>query len=961
MVEKATEITFTIDGVEVKGRPGQTVLEAAIEAGVYVPYLCYHPGMKPFAACRMCVVEVDGSRGNPASCTLPVQDGMVVKNNSNQLYQLRRSIMEMLISEHPHGCLTCHRVDLCGPEDVCLRHVSVNDRCVTCPKNERCELKDTTRYLNMELESPLAYKYRNLPVETGDPFYDRDYNLCIVCGRCVRVCEEVRGDNAITFVERAGQALVGTSHGTSLLESGCEFCGACLDVCPVGALVESDHKWEKASRVERTVCPHCPVGCQLNLEVNRFEKVVRSIPELNSPANHGQACFKGKFGLDFVNRKERLKVPLIRRGDNLEEATWDEALDYIAQKLPAYKGSQFALLTSPNSTNEEHYLAQKFARAVMVTNNVDQTSNIRPELVMGLEESLGYAAATNPIWELENAQSILIFNANITEEHNVAAVPIKRAVKAGAKLIVIDPREVELTRSAHLWLRPRPGTELLLLGGILKSILGQGLEDGVWLQDHCQDRDSLTQSVNALHLNSISQETGVSVDLIREAALVYAGAETSAILYALDNVPLELQRDCVFSLVDMALLTGNVGKPSTGLYPLRQGANEQGAWDMGCVPYLLPGYRHVADASGRDAMEESWGTFVPIEPGVGVSDVLESLNQHELKALMIVGDSPNFGQQGYSDWSGPSEWQKEFLASLGDLDLLVVQDHFLSPVAERAHVVLPRATFAEKEGTYTNLERRIQTLRPVISVKNSEARPEWWTICQLAQRMNASGFDFTTASQVMDEIAGLVPMYGGVSHSRLEAEAILVARPDPSNPLPIQLLYSDKEYRGLQWPCQTDDSVGTPVLYADGFSDSVSEDGKARLISPNFRSAQIPEMRDYPLLYVPGRVLLQSERQLEVVEARQNRIERDELVELSPEDAGRLGIKEGELVEIRMPLRSVKGTAAIREGAQKGLVASTGLFGQLAVDLEASEEPEPMAKVPGLVITPATVVKASKS
>ena len=258
MTESTNAITITIDGVQVNTQPGKMVLEAAIEGGIYVPYLCYHPGMKPFAACRMCVVEVEGGRGYPASCTLPVQDGMVVKNDTHEVYQLRRSIMEMLISEHPHGCLTCHRVDLCGPQDVCLRHVSVNDRCVTCPKNERCELKDTTRYLNMELESPLGYKYRNLPIEVGDPFYDRDYNLCIVCGRCVRVCEEVRGDNAITFTERAGQALVGTSHGTSLLESGCEFCGACLDVCPVGALVESDHKWEKASRVEKTICPPLP-------------------------------------------------------------------------------------------------------------------------------------------------------------------------------------------------------------------------------------------------------------------------------------------------------------------------------------------------------------------------------------------------------------------------------------------------------------------------------------------------------------------------------------------------------------------------------------------------------------------------------------------------------------------------------------------------------------------------------
>ena len=952
----ADEITITIDGIQVKTQPGKMVLEAAIEGGIYVPYLCYHPGMKPFAACRLCVVEVEGGRGYPASCTLPVQDGMVVKNNTHEVYQLRRSIMEMLISEHPHGCLTCHRVDLCGPEDICLRHVSVNDRCVTCPKNERCELKDTVRFLNMDMESPLSYKYRNLPIETGDPFYDRDYNLCIVCGRCVRVCEEVRGDNAITFTERAGQALVGTSHGTSLLESGCEFCGACLDVCPVGALVESDYKWEKASKVERAICPHCPVGCQLNLEVNQFDKMVRSIPELSSPTNRGQACFKGKFGLDFVNQKERLRKPLIRHGvgEKFEETTWEEALDYIAQRLPPYKGDQFAILTSPNSTNEEHYLAQKFARAVMVTNNVDQTSNTRPELVRGLEEALGYAAATNPVWDLEGSGCILTFNTNITEEHNVAAVPIKRAVKAGTKLIVIDPREVELTRYAQIWLRPRPGTELLLLGGLLKSLVEEGLEHSEWLQEHCQDKDGLTQALDTLDLDSITRETGVSGDQIREAARVYAGSGASAILYALDNIPVALQRDCVFALADLALLTGNLGKPSTGLYPLRQGANEQGAWDMGCVPHLLPGYRDLDDSQGRHAVENSWGILVPIERGLDLRGILDAAKQGEIKAMFIVGDSHSFTNGRLSDWSAPNESERDDLAALENLDFLVVQDHFLSPTAQRAHVVLPRSAFSEKEGTYTNLERRVQRLHPIIKLKNSEAQPEWWTICQIAQRMNDSGFDFTGPAAVMDEIAGLVPMYGGVSHRRLEAEAILVARPDPANPLPIQLLYSDKEYRGLQWPCPTESNDGTPVLYADGFPN-----GKARLIAPDFKAAGLPAREGYPFLYVPGRVLLQSERELEVLEGRLNRIKRDGMVELSPEDAESLGIEEGDPVEVRTPLQRFQGKATIREGAQSGIVWSTSLFGQLMVELEASEEPDPMSRVPGLVVTPAAVAKAS--
>ena len=956
MVETATQLTITIDGVEVKTRPGKMLLEAAIDAGIYVPYLCYHPGMKPFAACRLCVVEVEGSRGQPASCTLPVQEGMVVNTNSHQLYQLRRSVMEMLISEHPHGCLTCHRVDLCGPEDICLRHVSVNDRCVTCPKNERCELKDTTRFLNMDLESPLAYKYRNIPIETGDPFYDRDYNLCIVCGRCVRVCEEVRGDNAITFTERAGQALVGTSHGTSLLESGCEFCGACLDVCPVGALVERDHKWEKASRVTRTICPHCPVGCQLNLEVNQFDKVIRTIPELNSPANHGQACFKGKFGLDFVNSKERLRKPLIRRdgAQGLEEASWDEALDYIAQKLPPYKGSRFAILTSPNSTNEEHYIAQKFARAVMVTNNVDQTSNTRPGLVQGLQETVGIAAATNPIWDLEGAGCILTFNANVTEEHNVAAVPIKRAVKAGTSLLVIDPREVELTRYATLWLRPRPGTELLLLGGLLKTLVEEGLDRKEWVQEHCQVTDDLDGALKALDLESISRETGVAADQIREGARMYARSGPSAILYALDNVPPEIQRDCVVALADLALLTGNLGAPSTGLYPLRQGANEQGAWDMGCVPNLLPGYRALEDAGGRQEVENINGIVVPIEIGLDLRGILDSVKDGEIKAMLIVGDSANFQGGALSHWTDSDGAGEDFLAALERLDFLVVQDHFLSPTAQRAHVVLPRSTFAEKEGTYTNLERRVQSLRPAITLKNSEAQPEGWAICQIAQRMKASGFDFDSPAEVMDEVAGLVPGYGGISHRRLEAEAVLVARPDPSNPLPIQLLYSDKERPGLQWPCPTPDHGGTPVLYSDGFPN-----GKAKLIAPDFKSVAPPERGDYPLLYVPGRVLLQSQRQMDVLKGRQNRIERDELVEMNADDAAGLGIEDGDQVEVQTPFQRLRGRAAFDDRVPRGIVSSTGLFGQMAVDLQASQSPDPMSGAPGLTISPAIVVKAS--
>ena len=392
--------------------------------------------------------------------------------------------------------------------------------------------------------------------------------------------EELRGDDAIGFTERSGQALVGTSFGTSLLESGCEFCGACIDVCPVGALVERNHKWEKARRVERSVCPHCPVGCQLNLEFNEKDELIRAIPEINSPANRGQACFKGKFGLEFVNDSGRLTSPLVRRDGVLQESTWDEALDYVAERLRQVDGSEFALLASPTGTNEELYLAQKFARAVMESNNIDLTSNTNPELVWGLETTVGVPAATNSIWDLEQSGCILSFNNNATEEQNVLAVPIKRAARKDAKLIVIDSREVELTRYAHLWLRPAPGTELLLIGGILRSILDQGLERKEWLEANCESTATLQYALGSLVTTEVSAKTGVPAEDIAQAARLYAGADAGAVVYGLDNIPDNHERDCVYALVDLTLLTGNLGKAGGGLYPMRQGANDRvdGTW-----------------------------------------------------------------------------------------------------------------------------------------------------------------------------------------------------------------------------------------------------------------------------------------------------------------------------------------------------------------------------------------------
>ena len=955
------QISIVIDDKRVQTRSGAVVLEAAIEAGIYVPYLCYHLGMKPFAACRLCLVqeevevevEQEGEtvrqrqlRPATASCTLPVREGMVVRTATDNVRELERGVMEMLISEHPHGCLTCHRVDLCGPQDICQRHVSVNDRCVTCPKNERCELKESVRFLGMDLNSPLSYKTRGLELEVADPFYDLDYNLCIVCGRCVRVCDEVRGDSAITFVERAGRSLVGTSRGTSLLQSGCEFCGACIDVCPVGALVEREHKWDKAVRVERTVCSQCPVGCQLNLEVNKREKVIRAVPEIQAPANHGQACFKGKFGLEYVNHRDRLRRPLIRRDGELQEATWDEALGYIAEWLREYKGEQFAAFASARSTNEVAYLLQKFTRTVMETNSVDMDSNGRPGLTRALADTLGYAASTNSIWELEKAGCVLVVDANVTEEQNVVAVPVKKAVRAGtAKLIVIDEREVELTHYAHIWLRPRPGTTLYLLGGMLRYILDEALAEPGFIDERCEGLDELRTSLEVFDLEAVSRITGVDAERVREAATMFATTGPSSILYALDNVPPEQQPMNVYALTNLALVTGNVGKPSAGLYGLHRGTNQQGAMDVGCVPDLLPGYQQMDESPGQYAIQTVWGQRVPREPGLGLREALAAARDGTVKSMLLLGDSIDYTSGELGDG----------YAALQKLEFLVVHDAFLGSAAQLADVVLPATTFAEEDGTYTNLERRVQLLKRVITPKNSEAWPAWRLLSTLAHLMNAPGFEYANPSEVFDEIAQVTSIYAGVTHERLVREAVVTLRPDPGNPQPTQMLYSDRVSQGLQWPCPDPDGPGTPVLYESGFPND-----KAHLMPLEAPAATQLTTDEYPFLFVQGRVLAQWEREVEVIRTDgMNHIQREELLELHPQDAAALELSQGDAVEMAGEGWHMSAAAYVTERSHPGVVSMTTLFGELATKLQLSEDPDPMSKIPGLRVCPVRVKKVA--
>ncbi len=928
------EITITIDGREVKTTPDKMVLQAANDAGIYIPYLCYHPGMKPYGACRMCVVEVEGGRGTPASCTLPVRDGMVVHTLNDDTKAVRNTTLELLISEHPHGCLTCHRIDLCGPQDICLRHVDVTDRCVTCPKNERCELKDTTRYHVMPLNTPLTYQYRGLQVETKDPFYDRDYNLCIVCARCVRVCDEVRGDVALTMTERAGQVLVGTVLGESLLESGCEFCGACIDVCPVGALVESDYKWERASRMEQSVCAECPVGCNMTYEVNSWERLIRVVPELNAPANRGQACYKGKFGFDYVNSKQRLKHPMVRRDGKLEEATWDEALQAAAEGLSAHRGGEFALVASARNTNEELYVAQKFARVVMQSNDVDVASNDRPGMVEGLRDVLGYFAGTMSNWDLRQSSVVMVVSANLTEEQNVLGVPIKQAVREGKqKLIVIDSREVELTRYASLWIRPYPGTDPAVLGGMLRYILDNGLVDHQAVAERCENWDAFVASLEPFTLEKVEAESGVPASQIEQAARMYATGGPAALLFGLDNSVHGTRRTVSRAAADLALVTGNIGKPLAGVMPLYYGANEQGAWDMGVWPGSLPGHVMLDDLDGRDRIARAWNASIPAEPGHGNKAIFDAAMAGEVKAMLIMGDHVHYEDGTFGD----------VLGSLEKLKFLVVTDGFLSPIAEKADVVLPAAQWAEKQGTFTNIERRVQPLKRVLKNRTVDSRTDLEIVCGIARRMGANGFSYDGSEAVLDEIASIVPMYAGISYGRLMSTFFKPGKPANKDPQPTQVMYSNEVKVGLQWPCVTADDLGTPLLFADGAR-------KARLGELQWHARPAVGDAEFPLALVHGRVLVQPEREMSVkAKGKLNHVEREEALVLNPADASKLRLSEGQRV------RSTAADAGVREGVlhlsgnvPQGTVALTTLFGELAVAVDESNHPDAVNHIPRL-------------
>ncbi|MBI5252584.1 MAG: molybdopterin-dependent oxidoreductase [Desulfomonile tiedjei] len=826
-------VTLTIDGVEVTVQRGATILEAAQKAGVRIPTLCNDKRLIPFGACRLCMVEVTArgrTRTMPA-CFNPARDGMQVATHTPQLIESRRMQLKLLLRAHPLLCPSC---DAAGD----------------------CELQNLVHEYQIT-ELPFTRETRFFHVDHTSHFIRFNMNLCIRCGMCVRVCDEIQGQNELSFVNRGMHSEISTDFGRPL---NCEFCGQCASICPVGAirskwLVGTGRPFEMQDI--DTTCAFCSLGCTLTLG-RKDGKIVYVTSPKTSP-NEGNLCVKGRYGWPYIYSSGRLLKPMIRKDGVLKEVEWNEALGFVSEGLKKVKaesgGTSLAALGSERLTNEEAYVFNRFARTVLGTPHIDHAGGYGYRaLVDGLAKSLGYPASTNSIREIRNSKVILLLGSDLTETHPVAKNEVIIATgRNRAKAIVVDSIRTKLTDRPGLFLWVPPGTEHLIAHAMLKHIIDQELFDKAGLNSKAEGFEELTASLADYTPEKVAEATGVDAELIREAATEYAKAPTATIILTEGLNRIGNSVELAIAAVNLALVTGRIGKESCGVHVFGEKVNAQGAIDMGLAPDLLPGFASISDDAARAKFEDAWAGPISKERGYSAAEIFVKAEQGEIKGLYVVGENP---ADVYPD-------RALIEKALSKLDFLVVQDMFLSSTAQLAHAVLPVASFAEKSGTFTSAERLVQRIRPVVHSQLEKSDLD--VFVALAALMSKPAMNYSGPEQVMEEIAGLVKIYEGISYERLDA-------------------------KGLQWPCVDAEDPGKRILYEGGFPG-----GKAHLepAAPQKK----PDLDGLPMYMILGTVKFHS-GSFSMWSSALMDVCPDAYAEMSWKDIRALGLKEGDQIKI---------------------------------------------------------------
>lgn len=887
------KIKFFLDGLECEADEGSTILQAALNNGIYIPHLCYNNYLNPYGGCRLCLVENEEGKMITA-CENRIEDGMNIKTDSKKLNKVKKVLMSLLLANHEKNCLSCSQSDKCGLQEI-ASYLLVEEK---------------------ELEQ-FRHKVKDIPLDESNPFFVRDLKKCVLCGICVHVCSDIMGVSAIDFGFRGYDTKITTFGDGDILNSSCVSCGECVEACPVGAL--TPRKSVKPTREVKTTCVYCGVGCGIFLGV-RGDTIISVRGDPESPVNKGRLCVKGRYGHDFVNNPKRLKTPLIRKEGKLKEVSWEEALNYISEKLSKYKGRNFAAISSAKCTNEENYLFQKFTRVIMQSPNIDHCARLcHASSVAGLAHTIGSGAMTNSINEISKAGCILAIGTNTTDSHPVLALEVVKAVKKGSKLIVINPAEIELCKHAKLFIQNRPGTDVALLIAMAKIIWEEGLTDEEFIEKRTKNFDKFIVSLKNANLKELVNITGVSLGKIREAAILYASHSPSSILYAMGITQHVNGTNNVMALSNLALMTGNLGKPSSGLNPLRGQNNVQGSCDMGALPDVLPGYQSLDDPNVIKKFQKNWNSFIPTERGWILPEIFEKADEGEIKAMYIMGENPLLSEPDI----------KNVKEALNKLDFLLVQDIFLTETAKMADVVLPASSFAEKEGTFTNTERRVQRIRTAVNAPG-EALPDWKIISMIAKTMGGAGFDFKNAEEIFDEISKLTSIYHGITYPSLEKQ-------------------------GIQWPCPDKGHHGTPILHIDQFNKS---DGKAIFKPLDYLPpAELPD-EEYPFILTTGRNLYHYHtgtmtRKILGLE----KLFGEELVEINPWDADENNINDGDLLQIISRRGMVKARVKISSHLQKGVLAMTFHFNESPSNCITNPQRDPISGTPELKITAVKIRK----